>query len=129
MKVVDTSFLIEYARGTPAVEAYLSEHEDETVIVPAIVFQEFAVGEVLARNASKAAVAEMLGAFDIRPYTAEHAYHAACIEAALRDHNAYDPMLKSDVLIGAVARSLGCHVLTRNTTDFGRFDGVTVEPY
>lgn len=129
MKVVDSTFLIGHARGEQAVGDYLTEHSDETVVVPTIAFQELAVGEVLARNASKQAICRDLGGFSVRPFTGDHAYHAAQIEATLREQGDYDPALKSDILIGAVGRSLAVPVVTRNTDDFALFAGVTVETY
>jgi predicted nucleic acid-binding protein len=129
MKVVDSTFLISHARGEQVVSDYLTEHSNETIVVPTIAFQELAVGEVLARDKSKQAICRDLGPFSVRPFTNDHAYHAAQIEATLREQGDYDPVLKSDILIGAVGRSLGIPVVTRNTDDFTLFAGVTVETY
>lgn len=129
MKVVDTTLLIGHARGEERVASYLAAHEDETLVVPTAVFQELAVGEVLARDESKAAIRNHLGAFDVRAFDADHAYHAAVIEATLRSTGDYDPALAADVLVGGVARSLSVPVVTRNTAHFERFDDVTVEGY
>ena len=129
MKVVDSTFLLGHARGEQAVGDYLTEHSEETVVVPTIVFQELAVGEVLARDESKQAIRRDLGPFSVRPFTDDHAYHAAQIEADLREEGDYDPVLKSDILIGGVGRSLGIPVITRNTDDFALFAGVTIETY
>lgn len=129
MKVVDSTFLINHARGDRGVCDYLSDHGDETIIVPTVAFQELAVGEVLARDRSKEAIGRDLGPADVRPFTVDHAYHAARIEADLRSQGRYDPALKSDILVGAVGRYLGVPVVTRNTDDFALFDGVTVETY
>lgn len=129
MKVVDTTLLIGHARGEERVASYLGAHTDETLVVSAIVFQELAVGEALAREESKATILSHLGAFDVRAFDADHAYHAAVIEATLRTTGEYDPALAADVLVGGVARSLSVPVVTRNEAHFERFDGVTVETY
>lgn len=129
MKVVDTTLLIGHARGEERVASYLTEHADETLVVPAIVFQEFAVGEVAARDESKAAILGHVGAFDVRAFDDDHAYHAAVIEAKLRSAGEYDPELAGDVLVGGVARSLSVPVVTQNTAHFEKFDDVTVESY
>lgn len=129
MNVVDSTFLIDYYRRPEPVEAYLSAHDGETLIAPTIVFQEIAVGEIAARSESKEAILSDLGWLDIRSFTAQHAYHAAVIETDLRGRSAYDPTLKSDVLVGGVARALSAPVVTRNTDHFELFDGVTVETY
>jgi predicted nucleic acid-binding protein len=129
MKVVDTTLLIGHARGDSAVEHYLIDHETETLVVPMVVFRELAVGEVLARGESKAAILGHLGAFDVRAFDGDHAYHAAVIEADLRERGAYEPRLTSDIAVAGVARSLDVPVLTRNAADFERFDDVDVETY
>lgn len=129
MKVADTTVLVDHARGTAAVARLLADHAEETLVVSTISFQELAVGEVAARNESLAGILVHLGAFNVRAYTAEHAYHAAVIEAQLRASGDYEPVLARDVLIGGVARSLSVPVVTRNADHFSRFDGVDVEPY
>lgn len=129
MKVVDTTLLIGHARGEERVASYFTDHADETLVVPAVVFQELAVSEVAARNESKAAILGHLGAFDVRAFDDDHAYHAAVIEAKLRSAGKYDPALAADVLVGGVARSLSVPVVTQNVAHFAKFDGVTVESY
>lgn len=129
MKVVDTTVLVDHARGDPAVGTYLADHDATTLVVSTISLQELAVGEVVARDESLAAIRGHLGAFDIRPYTAEHAYEGAVIEATLRTRGDYDPALARDVLIGGVARALEAPVVTRNEDHFAQFDDVTVETY
>lgn len=129
MKIIDTTLLIGHARGDDAVETYLTEHATETLIVPTIAFQELAVGEVAARDETKEETLSYLGAFDVRAFDSDHAYHAAVIETDLRRKGEYDSRLARDVLIGGVARSLSRPVVTRNTDHFSKFDGVSVETY
>ena len=129
MKVVDTTLLIGHARGEDTAGAYLADKQSETLVVSAISLQEIAVGEVAARDESKAAILGNLGAFDVRPFSDDHAYHAAVIEASLRVSGDYEPTLARDVLIGGVARSLSVPVVTRNVEHFETFDGVSTETY
>lgn len=129
MKVADTTVLVDHARGTEAVARYLDDHADETLVVSTISFQELAVGEVAVRDESLAAVLDSLGGFDVRSFTPGHAYHAAVIEAELRETGQYESALARDLLIGGVARSLSVPVVTRNEAHFSRFSGVAVEEY
>lgn len=129
MKVVDTTLLIGHARGEERVGSYLAEHTDETLVVPTIALQELAVGEIAVHEESKAAILDHLGAFDVRAFDDDHAYHAAVIEAKLRSAGEYAPALAADVLVGGVARSLSVPVVTQNTAHFAKFDGVAVESY
>lgn len=66
MKVVDTTVLVEHARGTAAVASFLAEQSDKTLVVSTMSRQELAVGEIAARTETLAAIRGNLGAFDIR---------------------------------------------------------------
>lgn len=128
IKVVDTTLLIEHARGARDAERFLTEHESETLIVPVVAFQEIAVGEITAREESKEAILGYLGA-DVRSFDSIHAYHAAVIEADLRANGEYDPVLARDILIGGIASEMTIPVVTKNTEHFSTFDAVSVETY
>lgn len=45
MKVLDSSFLIDYETGHPKAAAYLQEHGDEEFVVPSTVYNEYLLGE------------------------------------------------------------------------------------
>lgn len=128
MKVVDTTFLIDYFRKHTTIEQYLA-NEEETIVASTVTFADLAVGEILARDESKEDALSDLGWLDIRPFTVEHAYEAASIEATLRDCGEYEVEFTNDIQIAGVARALDVPVVTRNTDHFERFDGVDVESY
>lgn len=73
------------------------------------------------------------GWVDFLPIEAEHAFHAAELEADLRSNSSVDgdrvDSLAGDVLIAAVARATGATVVTRNVTDCELYDRVPVETY
>lgn len=48
MKVVDSSFLIDYENGEPEAAAFLQENADEEFIVPSTVYTEYLLGEANA---------------------------------------------------------------------------------
>ena len=64
---------------------------------------------------------------DVVPLTHDIAYRAAGIQRTLYDCG--DPIGVVDVLIAATALERGEEVLTRNTDEFRRVDGLTVETY
>lgn len=127
MNVVDTTVVVDHARGQPAIGCYLADHHPTTLIVSTVSFQELAVGEVAARDQTLAAIRGHLGAFDSRPHTAEHAYEGAVIEATLRERGDSDPALARAVLIGGVARAFEVPVVTQTPDQFETFDAVEVE--
>lgn len=133
MKLLDSTFLAHYARGTDVVSEYLSEHEGEQFVTSTINIKEIAVGAHLVDDPTLEEVLTDFGWVDIRPFSAEHAYFAGEIEAQLQD----DPevrqdrinALMGDVLIAGVAMALDAPVVTQNVDDFELFDGLSVETY
>lgn len=133
MKLLDTRFLIGYERGREAVGAYLERYEDEEFVTSTICLKELAVGKHVVGSPSRADLTAQYGWLRIEPFTLDHAYHAAALEAPLYE----DPdvnrdaitSLSGDVLIAGVARSLEATVVTRNVADFERLEGVAVESY
>lgn len=45
MRVLDTSFLIDYEAGHSGTEAYLRAHDDELYLIPSTVYTEFLLGD------------------------------------------------------------------------------------
>ncbi|MFB6360176.1 MAG: PIN domain-containing protein [Halobacteriales archaeon] len=45
MKVLDTTFLIDYEAGHPGTKAYLQSHVDEEFVMPSTVYLEFLLGD------------------------------------------------------------------------------------
>lgn len=132
MKLLDTTFLIHYWGGVDATAEYLETHEKEQFVTTTLNLKELAVGralqDVLDRN-------EIEATFDwvtILPFESEHAYVAGVLEAELRReeniHESKINALTGDLLIGAVARTAGATVVTRNVADFELL-GVPVDSY
>lgn len=45
MKVLDSSFLIDYEQGAPEAAAFLQSNDDESFVIPATVYTEYLLGE------------------------------------------------------------------------------------
>lgn len=54
MKVLDSSFLMDYEHGEPATKRYLEDNGDEWFVVPSLVYAEFLIGFALATDHSVA---------------------------------------------------------------------------
>lgn len=133
MKLLDTTFLIHYWGGDDAVASYLAAHEDSEFITTTLNIKEIAVGRELQGQLSRP---EIRSAFDwlrIVPFEADHAFLAGELEATLhRDESVNQDKINAlggDLLIAAVAKEQNATVVTENTDDFDRFDGVSVEGY
>ncbi|MDY6775089.1 MAG: PIN domain-containing protein [Halobacteria archaeon] len=133
MKLLDTTFLVDHQRGDEGVARFLEESEEtnDVLVTSSVNLKEIAVGKILVETPTPG-VDEVLSDFrwlEVEPFTESHALEAARIEAELRSSDDYDPDLAADILIAGVARSLNAPVVTRNSSDFGVFDGVETEAY
>lgn len=133
MKLLDSTFLVHHARGSQSVADYLEANSDEELVTSTINVKELSVGAQLVESPTKESVLNDLGWVRILPFTADHAYHAGKIEAALREKDdiRQDRLnsLWGDVLIAGVAGAIDATIVTKNVDDFELFDGITVESY
>lgn len=133
MKLFDSTFLIEYLNGDHAVSEYLEANQNAEFTTTAHNIREIAVGQELSGGLDPAATLVTFEWLRIIPFSTEHAFAAARLEADLhRDETVNQDYINSvttDLLIAAVGRVEGATVVTRNITDFERFGGVDVETY
>jgi predicted nucleic acid-binding protein len=132
MKLLDTTFLIDYLRGSEATGSYLEAHEDDELATTTINLKELAVGSHLAGDESKHDLLSRFGWLRVHPFSVDHAFRAGRLEADLRADDAITAdrvdTLTGDILIAAVAAEHDGAVVTRNTTDFEQI-GVETESY
>jgi predicted nucleic acid-binding protein len=133
MKLLDTTFLIHYWAGREAVEDYLETHDEAEFVTTTLNIKEIAVGRAIQEQLDPYEIHSVFGWTTIVPFRAEHAFVAGEIEAELHRNDEINQdkinSLAGDVLIAAVAREMGAAVVTRNTDDFQRFEGVSVDTY
>lgn len=133
MKLLDTTFLIHYWGGHRNVRRYLERNDGSEFATTTLNLKEIAVGRKLQGKFDRQ---EILATFDwttILPFEPDHAFIAAEFEAELHRSERINQdginSLAGDLLIAAVAKQLGGTVVTENTDDFERFDGVSAETY
>ncbi len=133
MKLLDTTFLIHYWGGTEDVAAYLESTENSDFITTTLNIKEIAVGRELQGELSRPELQSTFDWVEIVPFTREHAFHAAVLEATLhRDESITKDKinaLTADLLIAAVAKERNAPVVTQNIADFEHFAGVSTESY
>lgn len=134
MNLLDTTFLIDYWAGTDRARDYLVKTaETETFISTAITLKELAVGRAIQGRLDRQELLTTFGWVTFVPFEPTHAFHAAEMEADLREredvNQARMNALAADLLIAAVARSEGATVVTENVRDFELFEGITVDTY
>ena len=126
MKLVDASFLIDYARGDDAALAYLAAHDEEVIGASTIVLSELYRGLMITQEMTQEEAMSKYEWVESVPFTNETAAEAAEIYVELRDDG--EMINKSDIYIAGTARSLGVPLVVGDN-DFGAVSGIDVETY
>lgn len=126
MKLVDASFLIDYARGDDAAIAYLAAHDEEAIGASTIVLSELYRELMSTQGMTQEEAVSKYEWVEPVPFTNEIAAEAAEIYVELRDDG--EIVNKSDIYIAGTARSLGVPIVV-DDNDFGAVSGLDVETY
>jgi predicted nucleic acid-binding protein len=126
VKLVDASFLVDYARGDDAAISFLEAHDPAAVGASTIVLSELYRGLVVTRGMTREEAMTKYEWVDAIPFTDDTAAEAAEIYAELRDAGTL--INRSDIYIAGTARSLGVPLVT-DDGDFDCVDGLSVESY
>ena len=126
MKLVDASFLVDYARGDEAAIAYLAAHDEEAIGTSTIVLSELYRGLLITQNMTSEEATSKYEWVEPVPFTNETAAEAAEIYAELRADG--EMINKSDVYIAGTARSLGVPLVVGDD-HFGAVDDLDAETY
>jgi len=126
VKLVDTSFLIDYARGDDAALAYLTAHEDEEIGASTIVLSELYRGLMITQDMTHQEAKSKYEWVKPVPFTNETAAEAAEIYAQLRAGG--ELINRSDIYIAGTARALSVSLVV-NDDHFGAIKDLDVETY
>jgi predicted nucleic acid-binding protein len=126
VKLVDSSFLVDYARGTDAAIAYLAAHDEEVIGASTIVLSELYRGLMITQEMAPEEAMSKYEWVDPVPFTNETAAEAAKIYVELRADG--EIVNKSDIYIAGTARSLGVP-LVAGDDHFGAVNDLETETY
>ena len=126
MKLVDTSFLIDYARGDDAAIAYLAAHDGHAIGASTIVLSELYRGLMLTQDMTPEEAMSKYEWVEPVAFTNETAAEAAELYVELRADG--ELINKSDIYIAAMARALGVPLVVADD-DFAAIDDLVVETY
>jgi predicted nucleic acid-binding protein len=133
MKLLDTTFLIHYWAGNQDAKDYLEQHSESEFVTTTLNIKEIAVGRELQGKLNRQEILTTFEWLTLIPLQADHAFVAAELEAELHRENSVNQdkinALAGDILIAGVAKDMGATVVTENTTDFERFDTISVDGY
>lgn len=126
MKLVDASFLVDYARGDDAAIAYLAAHDEEMIGASTIVLSELYRGLMITQEMTQEEAMSKYEWVEPVPFTNATAAEAAEIYVELRDDG--EMINKSDIYIAGTARSLGVPLVVGDD-HFGAIPELEVETY
>jgi predicted nucleic acid-binding protein len=126
VKLVDSSFLVDYARGDDAAIAYLAAHDEEVIGASTVVLSELYRGLMITRDMAREEAMSKYEWVEAVPFTNETAAEAAEIDVELRADG--EMINKSDVYIAGTARSLGVPLVVGDD-HFGAVEGLDVVTY
>lgn len=127
MNCLDSSYLIDYLEGNDGVQTWLESNEEAPLATTTVALYETYRGVLW--SGSSMTMDDVFETFDwaaVLPFDEAAAREAALIQRELHENGT--PVGTPDVMIGAVARSIGGTVVTRDN-DFDHVRNLSVENY
>jgi len=123
MKILDSSYCADFLRGREYAKQYRLEHQNETLVPPAIGFCEVYHNAIKVGRAPKR-VEQNLPWVDRLDCEPEHGLKGARIRYELEQDG--NRLRHPDMMIGGVARPFGVRVVTSDD-GFEQIEGIEVE--
>lgn len=110
MKVVETSFLVDYLNEQPYTLAYLEAHPHAEYVIPTVALYELYAGALRSTGAETiGTITDALGWAEPVVFNDPAAREAADIRSALLDRG--EPIPAPDILIAGIARALEANLI------------------
>ena len=124
MYVLDTNTLIYFFKGMGNVAKHLLEVAPRDIAIPTIVLfeLEFGIAKSTSPTKRKKQLQDFIGIVNIWPFGYEEARQAAVIRSKLEKNGLV--IGPYDILIAATALSQNGTLVTHNTTEFKRVEGL-----
>lgn len=126
MKLLETSYLVDYETGRESARAYFDEHADEPLAVSTISAFELAFGVAWDSRRDPAEVRETLTWVEFVEFSAEDALESGRVHAELQAAGEQIPI--PDVMIAGVSRNRGATLVAADA-HYDAIDGLDVERY
>lgn len=127
MYLLDTNMVIYIQRGTPSVLQKLGALGRQRVALPALVVAELAYGveKSMHQARNRERLEQLLLEFTVLPWTHGAMWHYACHFHALRQQGQVIGTM--DLLIACQALAEDATLVTNNTREFERIEGLKLE--
>lgn len=126
MKLLDTSVLVDYARGELEAANYLERNHDTVFGAPTIVLSEVYRGLFQTSDVGREEVKAKYGWVRAVPFTEEAAIESAALRSTLSSRG--EKINASDTYIAGTARAFDVPLVTGDR-DFEKVDDLEVEYY
>jgi tRNA(fMet)-specific endonuclease VapC len=129
MYILDTNMLIYFFKGTGNVSASLLKKTPRSIAIPTIVLFELEVGIAKSTSPKKRRLQleSLISTVSILPFGREEVKCAADIRVDLENRG--KPIGPYDVLIAGTALANKAVLVTHNTSEFGRIEGLQLEDW
>jgi tRNA(fMet)-specific endonuclease VapC len=126
MYVLDTNTVIYYFKGMGQVASLIASTNPSELAIPTIVLFELYVGIAKSNNSDKRRqqLSSLLSYIQVLPFTQAMAETAATIRATLEKQG--QPIGPFDGLIAGTALAEKATLVTHNTREFGRVEGLSL---
>lgn len=126
MKLLETSYLVDYEKGRDVARAFYEAHKHDALTASTISAFELAFGAAWESDRELEELRESLLWVDFLPFTMADAIEGALIQAELQASGDRIPV--GDMMIAGVARNRGATLVTADE-HFEQIDGLDVEYY
>lgn len=129
MYLLDTNTLIYFFKGMGNVANTLLSKSPQDIAIPSIALYELEVGIAKSNNPKKRKqqLAALISSISVLPFASREAEVAAMIRAELENRGA--PIGPYDTLIAGVALSSNATLVTHNTKEFSRVEGLVLQDW
>lgn len=129
MYLLDTNTLIYFFKGMGNVAEILLAKSPKDISIPSIALYELGVGIAKSNSPKKRKkqLESLISSIVVLPFASKEAEIAAMIRAELE--NIGTPMGPYDTLIAGIALSSNATLVTHNTKEFSRVEGLTLEDW
>ncbi len=129
MYVLDTNIVIYFFKGIGGVAEKIFSKSPEEIFISAITLHELEVGVAKSDNSSKTKTEldAFVSSIIVLPFTSKEARVSAEIRANLEVQGL--PIGPLDNLIAGAALSLNATLVTHNTKEFNRVEGLKIEDW
>ncbi|WP_197485167.1 type II toxin-antitoxin system VapC family toxin [Methylomonas koyamae] len=125
MYALDTNTVIYFFKGMGNVATHLFKLPPREIAIPAVVLYELQVG--IAKSNSPEKRRNQLNELSVLPFTAHETAITARIRVALE--KAGTPIGPLDTMIAGIALANQATLVTHNTKEFSRIDGLRLEDW